>query len=189
MLEPLQQAYLTCPRRFDIYSRLWNDWLWGCIEVIVCHFAFLTCYANTSLHLSNGQYNFSTILSRDALTAIFPDIKTLMCSFHVVNCCKKESQESPNNSTKIDMWRNKLLVLCYFSSWVWGNVQKDKWEVEGDMPEFAWYFNNQWVLGNFTQLKIFCSESGIASTNNALNSFNNIIKRYTQLMLGAPCQH
>ena len=45
------------------------------------------------------------------------------------------------------------------------------------MPEFTQYFNNQWVLGNFTSWKIFCSESGEASANNALESFNSIIKK------------
>jgi hypothetical protein len=35
----------------------------------------------------------------------------------------------------------------------------------------------QWILGNFTNWKIYCSEPGIASTNNALESFNNIIKK------------
>ncbi len=45
------------------------------------------------------------------------------------------------------------------------------------MPEFAQYLNNQWVLGNFTSWKIFCSESGVVSTNNALESINSIIKK------------
>jgi hypothetical protein len=35
----------------------------------------------------------------------------------------------------------------------------------------------QWILGNFTIWKIYCSAPGIASKNNALESFNNLIKR------------
>jgi hypothetical protein len=31
-------------------------------------------------------------------------------------------------------------------------------------------------LGNFTNWKIYCSEQGIVSTKNALESFNNLIK-------------
>ncbi len=37
------------------------------------------------------------------------------------------------------------------------------------------------MLGNFTSWKIFCSESGVASTNNALESFNCIIKKSSTL--------
>jgi len=32
-------------------------------------------------------------------------------------------------------------------------------------------------LGNFTTWKLYCSEPGLASTNNALESFNNILKK------------
>ena len=39
------------------------------------------------------------------------------------------------------------------------------------------YFHMQWILGNFTTWKIYCSEPGIASTNNALESFNNTLKK------------
>jgi hypothetical protein len=50
-----------------------------------------------------------------------------------------------------------------------------KWRM--DFPEFARYFAAQWILGNFTNWKIYCSEPGIASTNNAVELFNNIIKK------------
>jgi len=50
-----------------------------------------------------------------------------------------------------------------------------RWRI--DFPEFSRYFNLQWILVNFTNWKIYCSELGIASTNNALESFNNVIKR------------
>jgi hypothetical protein len=35
----------------------------------------------------------------------------------------------------------------------------------------------QWILGNFTHWKIYCSAPGRTSTNNALESFNNVMKR------------
>jgi hypothetical protein len=35
----------------------------------------------------------------------------------------------------------------------------------------------QWILGHFTNWKIYCSAPGIASTNNDLESFNDVIKR------------
>ncbi len=46
------------------------------------------------------------------------------------------------------------------------------------MVEFAAYFSVQWALGNFISWKIYHSEpSGIAITDKALESFNNIIKK------------
>jgi hypothetical protein len=40
------------------------------------------------------------------------------------------------------------------------------------------YFNNQWNRGDdFTNWKVFNSAPGVANTNNALESFNNLIKR------------
>jgi hypothetical protein len=35
----------------------------------------------------------------------------------------------------------------------------------------------QWISGNFTNWKIYCSAPGITSINNTLESFNNVIKR------------
>jgi hypothetical protein len=46
-----------------------------------------------------------------------------------------------------------------------------------DYQEFTRYFAVQWILGNFTNWKIYCSEPGITSTNNALESFNNFVKK------------
>jgi len=50
-----------------------------------------------------------------------------------------------------------------------------KWR--SNFPEFARYSSVQWILDSFTNWKIYCSEPGIASTNNALESFDNIIKK------------
>jgi len=62
-----------------------------------------------------------------------------------------------------------------------------RWRI--DFPEFARYFNTQWILGNFTKWKIYCSEAGIASTNNALESFNNVIKRCYTFNARYSCLH
>jgi hypothetical protein len=50
-----------------------------------------------------------------------------------------------------------------------------RWRI--DILEFARYFNTQWISGNFTNWKMYCKEPGIVSTNNALESLNNLIKR------------
>jgi len=38
---------------------------------------------------------------RDALIAIYPNIQTLMCYFHVVNCCKKNLRSHPAATQKL----------------------------------------------------------------------------------------
>jgi hypothetical protein len=38
---------------------------------------------------------------RDALIAIYPNIKLLMCYFHVVNCCKKNLRFHPAGTQKV----------------------------------------------------------------------------------------
>jgi hypothetical protein len=35
----------------------------------------------------------------------------------------------------------------------------------------------KWIAGHFTNWKIYCSAPGMASTNNALESFKNVIIR------------
>jgi hypothetical protein len=43
---------------------------------------------------------------------------------------------------------------------------------------FAYYFEQQWNLGAaFNQWKVFCCPPGVATTNNALESFNAMFKR------------
>jgi hypothetical protein len=37
---------------------------------------------------------------RDALIATYPNVKTLMCYFHVVNCCKKNLRSLPAATQK-----------------------------------------------------------------------------------------
>ena len=44
--------------------------------------------------------------------------------------------------------------------------------------DFAYYFEQQWNSGtSFNQWKVYCCPPGIATTNNALESFNTMFKR------------
>jgi hypothetical protein len=43
---------------------------------------------------------------------------------------------------------------------------------------FALYFYQQWVQGEFTMCKIYCSTPGVAATNNAVESLNATIEKY-----------
>jgi hypothetical protein len=50
-----------------------------------------------------------------------------------------------------------------------------------NLQDFANYFEMQWINGSFANWSIWNSAPGIAGTNNALESFNNVLKRtYTQ---------
>jgi hypothetical protein len=114
---------------------------------------------------------------RDALTAIYPNIKTLMCYFHVVNCCKKNLRSHPAATQKV-ICDEIYHLHCSVSEVEFEGRYREvsaRWRI--DFPGFARYFNTQWISGHFTNWKIYCSAPGIASTNNALEYFNNVIKR------------
>lgn len=104
-------------------------------------------------------------------------MKTLMCYFHVVSCCKKNLRSHPAATQK--MISDEVYFLHTSVSQVEFEARYAEVAIKWrrDFPEFARYFSAQWILGNFTNWKIYCSEPGIASTNNALESFNNIIKK------------
>jgi hypothetical protein len=114
---------------------------------------------------------------RTALLATYPCVKTLMCYFHVVYCCKKNLRNHPAVTKKM------ICEEVYYLHTSISQVEFEaryaevaaKWRM--DYPEFARYFAAQWIVGSFTNLKIYCSEPGIARPNNALESFNNIIKK------------
>jgi hypothetical protein len=112
-----------------------------------------------------------------------------MCYFHVVNCCKKKLRSNPTVTQKM------ICEEVYFLHTSVSQVEFEaryaevaiKWR--RDFTEFARYFAAQCFLGNFTNWKIYCSEPGIASTNNALESFNNIIQNPTPLTPGIVYWH
>jgi hypothetical protein len=57
------------------------------------------------LHSHLSEYvavcvNIHINIFRDALIATYPNIKTLMCYFYVVNCCKKNLRSHPAATQK-----------------------------------------------------------------------------------------
>jgi hypothetical protein len=114
---------------------------------------------------------------RDALIAIYPNIQTLMCYFHVVNCCKKSLRNHPAATQKL-ICDEIYNLHCSVSQQEFEGRYREvsaRWRTE--VPEFVRYFNTQWFFGNFNDWQIYCSAPGVASTDNTLESFNNIIKR------------
>ena len=100
-----------------------------------------------------------------------------MCYFHVVNCCKKNLRSHPA-ATQKRICDEIYHLHCSVSEEEFEGRYREvsaRWRI--DFPEFSRYFNMQWISGHFTNWKIYCSAPGIASTNNALESFNNVRKR------------
>jgi hypothetical protein len=94
-----------------------------------------------------------------------------------VNCCKKNLRSHPAAIQKT-ICDDKYYLHCSVSEVEFEGKYREvsgRWRI--DFPEFSRYFNTQWILGNFTNWKIYCSEPGIANINNTLESFNNVIKR------------
>jgi len=91
-----------------------------------------------------------------------------MCYFHVVSCCKRNLRSHPAATQK--MISDEVYFLHTSVSQVEFEARYAEVAIKWrrDFPEFARYFSAQWILGNFTNWKIYCSEPGIASTNNAL---------------------
>ena len=100
-----------------------------------------------------------------------------MCYFHVVNCCKKSLRSHPAATQKLICDEIHHLHCSVSEQEFVGRYREvsARWRI--DFPEFARYFNMQRISGHFTNWKIYCSAPGIASTNNALESFNHVIKR------------
>jgi len=111
------------------------------------------------------------------LISIYPNIQTLMCYFHVVNCCKKSPRNHPAATQKLICDEIYNLHCSVSQQEFEGRYREVSARWRNEVPEFARYFNTQRFLGNFNDWQIYCSAPGVASTNNALESFNNVIKR------------
>ena len=107
-----------------------------------------------------------------------------MCYFHVVSCCKKNLRSHPAATQK--MISDEVYFLHTSVSQVEFEARYAEVAIKWrrDFPEFARYFSAQWILGNFTNWKIYCSEPGIASTNNAYSYLKLIFFWFTQTQFG-----
>ena len=117
-------------------------------------------------------------LFRDALLTTYPQMKHLMCYFHVAKCCKDQLKRCTKAAQKSIM---DEVYYLHCSSCEEDFIERyeeimPRWRTT--VPDFADYFQEQWNNGDdFTNWKIFCSEPGVVSTNNALESFNKTIKK------------
>jgi hypothetical protein len=114
---------------------------------------------------------------RKAALLSFPMTTHLMCFFHV----QKNVKEHLRKQSKAIQEQYKKDVQDLHESIDQKEYDSkyqeifNKWSVS--LPEFANYFDSQWNNGNFVSWKIFNSSPGVATTNNALESFNKTIKK------------
>lgn len=119
-----------------------------------------------------------TFYDRDALLTTYPTIKHLMCYFHVIKNCKDHVKCRPKSVQESIMKDIYYLHQSYSQEEFQVRLEEtnSKWEIEE--PSFSEYFLRQWnTEDSFNTWKIFCSAPGVATTNNALESFNNTIKK------------
>jgi len=101
----------------------------------------------------------------------------LMCFFHVKQVCQKQLRGKPMKDQKEMMKDITELHSC--ASFDENNTLYHRVFAEWciDYNEFAYYFEQQWNTGpDFTNWKVFSCESGVCTTNNALESFNAMFK-------------
>jgi hypothetical protein len=114
-----------------------------------------------------------SIIFRDNLLITYSQIKHLMCYFHVVKCCKDNLKQCTKAEQK-QIFADIYYLHCSSSNDDFRECYEEvmpRWRRA--VPDFANYFEEQWNNGDeFTNWKIFCSEPGVTSTNNALESFN-----------------
>jgi hypothetical protein len=112
-----------------------------------------------------------------------PDTKSLMCFFHVMQNVRKHKHLIKDNEhyelVKTDIRKlNKCVSKKMFE-----NLKKKiliNWSKLG-LVEFRDYFEKQWLNSEFCNWSIYHTDPGMAATNNPVESFNSIIKRFFTL--------
>ena len=117
----------------------------------------------------------------------FPLAKNLMCFFHVMYNVRKH-KHLINDSDKYNDVKNDIRELHTTLSKIKFSRLKskilNKWSSLG-LVEFSNYFKKQWLDGEFSNWSIYHTPAGFASTNNPVESFNNIIKTFITLRFKA----
>ena len=78
---------------------------------------------------------------RDALITIYPNIQTLMCYFHVVNCCKKNIRSHPAATQKVIIDEIYILHCSVSQQEFEGRYREVSARWRNEVPEFARYFH------------------------------------------------
>lgn len=121
-----------------------------------------------------AQYN--------ALRTVFgnhPRYTFLMCFFHVMKNVHKALKGFPSN-----IYANLVGAIydMHFASNEYEfSVLRDQvlqsWLAQPALHKFGAYMRDQWLFGQFSNWQAFWTPSGYATTNNPVETFNNVLKR------------
>jgi hypothetical protein len=116
------------------------------------------------------------VMERKALLDVFPQGQPLMCYFHVKKACEEKLRGNAEKDVILkDIGElHSTLTEAEFDT-KFSNMF-NHWLANSD--NFALYFYQQWVVGEFKKWQIFHSSPGVATTNNAVESLNATLKKY-----------
>jgi hypothetical protein len=136
------------------------------VSKVLRQVSFMPAYVMTHAELAE----------RKAILSVFPEAQPLMCYFHIKKACEDKLKGNTEKELILQdlMDLHSMLSQEEFDSKF--STMFSHWLVRSSA--FALYFYHQWVQGDFVEWQIFCFAPGIASTNNAVESFNASIKKY-----------
>lgn len=116
------------------------------------------------------------VAERKALLDVFPGVQPLMCYFHVKKACEEKLRGNAEKDVILkDIGElHSTLTQAEFDTKF--SHMFNRWLANSD--NFALYFYQQWVVGEFKEWQIFRSSPGVATTNNAVESLNATLKKY-----------
>ena len=73
---------------------------------------------------------------------------------------------------------NKMHYSCNYEEF---EIIKQKclinWNSIGELTKFSQYFNDQWLVSQWSEWKLFSRPAGFSTTNNNTEGFNKVIKK------------
>ena len=121
-------------------------------------------------HLRLHNCLYAAISGSNALMRSFPGIQHLMCYFHVVKACREQLKGIGMKEKNKVMKHLSYLHYSYSLDEFNERLQEvsEQWNVIA--PQFLQYFLQQWNGNNtFKNWKVFNSDPGVASMNNAVD--------------------
>jgi transposase-like protein len=113
------------------------------------------------------------------IKSIFPESLIVMCFFHVIMNIKKQKHLIPTE------YYNEILddirEIHNSTSETMKNKRTKKFNNKLDKinaPEFKKYYNKVWVDGAFKHWHIYNTSPGFSTTNNPVESYNAVIKKF-----------
>lgn len=119
---------------------------------------------------------------KKAIKLIYPDCTKLMCYFHVLLNVRKHINLVPKKSqTKVLVCIKNLHECTNRQKFInLRNYLDKKWS-DSSLKRFGDYFFKQWIYSSDSDWQVFCSPTGISTTNNPCESHNKKVKEHFTL--------